>query len=51
MMYDRIGKAALRFAVAYLRRRYRREIRIGAGLAAGAIAIAAYVATRNVPEG
>ena len=30
-MYDRLGKAPIRFAFGYLRRRYRREIRIGAG--------------------
>ena len=50
-MYDRLGRIAIGFAIAYLRRRYRRQIRIGAGLAAVAIGIAAYVATRNVPEG
>lgn len=50
-MYDKVGKAALRFAVAYLRRRYRREIRIGTGLAIGAIGVAVYLANRNVPEG
>jgi hypothetical protein len=50
-MYDTLGKAALRFAVAYLRRRYRREIRIGAGLAAAAIGVAVYLANRDVPEG
>jgi hypothetical protein len=50
-MYDRIGKAALRFTFAYLRRRYRREIRVGAGLAAAAIGVAVYLANRNVPEG
>ena len=36
-MYDKLGKAAIRFAVDYLRRRYRRQIRIGAGVAAVAI--------------
>lgn len=51
MMYDRLGRAALRFALAYLRRRYRRSIRIGAGLAVAAIGLAAYLATREVPEG
>ena len=51
MAYDKLGKAAIRFAVSYLRRRYRRQIRIGAGAAAVALAIAAYAATRNVPEG
>ena len=50
-MYDRLGRAAIRFSIAYLRRRYRRQIRIGVGLAAVAIGIAAYLATRNVPEG
>lgn len=49
--YDRAGKAAVRFAFRYLRRRYRREIRIGLGLTAVAVAIAAYLASREVPEG
>lgn len=51
MAYDKLGKAAIRFAVKYVRRRYRRQIRIGTGVAAVALAIAAYAATRNVPEG
>jgi len=51
MAYDKLGKVALRFAVKYVRSRYRRQIRIGAGVAAIALAIAAYAATRNVPEG
>jgi hypothetical protein len=50
-MYDKLGKAALRFTLAYLRRRYRREIRIGAGLAAAAIGVAIYLANRDAPEG
>jgi hypothetical protein len=50
-MYDTLGKAALRFAVRYLRRRYRREIRIGAGAAVVAIGVGAYLATREVREG
>lgn len=51
MTYDKLGKAAIRFSVKYARRRYRRQIRIAAGLAVAAIAIAAYAASRNVPEG
>jgi hypothetical protein len=51
MMYNRLGKAALRFSVVYLRRRYRRQIRIGAGVAAAAVGVALYLASRNVPEG
>ena len=50
-MYDKLGKTAVRLAYGYLRRRYRREIRIGAAVAAAAIGIAAYLATRNPPEG
>ncbi len=51
MTYDRLGKAAIRFGVRYARRRYRRQIRIGLGIAVAGVAIAAYVASRNVPEG
>jgi hypothetical protein len=50
-MYDRIGRAALRFTVTYLRRRYRREIRIGVGAGVVAIGVAIYLANREVPEG
>jgi hypothetical protein len=50
-MYNSLGKAAVRFAFSYLRRRYKREIRIGVGVAAVAIGVAAYLASRNVPEG
>jgi hypothetical protein len=48
---DTLGKTAVRFAFRYLRRRYRREIRIGIGVGAAVLAIGAYLATRNVPEG
>jgi hypothetical protein len=50
-MYDKLGKAAIRFAFAYARRRYRREIRIGIGVTAVFLGIGAYLASRNVPEG
>jgi hypothetical protein len=50
-MYDKLGKAALRFTLAYLRKRYRREIRIGIGVAALGIGVAVYLANRDVPEG
>ena len=33
-MYNKLGKAAIRFAILYVRRRYRRPIRIGAGIVA-----------------
>lgn len=51
MIYNRLGKAAIRFALKYARVRYRRQIRAGAGIAAVAIGIALYLAARNVPEG
>jgi hypothetical protein len=51
-MFDRVGKASVKFAFRYLRRRYRRETRIGFGiLGAAVVALIAYVATREVPEG
>ncbi len=50
-MADTIGKAAVRFAYRYLRRRYRREIRVGIGVVAVFVAVGAYLASRNVPEG
>jgi len=51
MIYDRLGPPFLRFVAGFLRRRYRRQLRIGAGVVVGLVGLAAYVATRNVPEG
>ena len=51
MTYDKLGRVAIRFALAYVRRRYRRQIRIGMGVAVAGVAIATYLASRNVPEG
>jgi len=51
-MYNRLGKASLRFAYRYLRRRYRRESRIALGvLGVGFAAAVAYLASRDAPEG
>jgi hypothetical protein len=50
-MYDRIGKATMRFAFRYVRRRYRREARIALGLGVFAAFVIAYLASREVPEG
>jgi hypothetical protein len=50
-MYDRVGKFAVGFAYGYLRRRYKREIRIGLGVAGAVVAVAAFLASRNVREG
>ncbi|HEY6732022.1 MAG TPA: hypothetical protein VI039_13485 [Solirubrobacterales bacterium] len=51
-MYNRLGKASIRFAYRYLRRRYRRQTRIAIGvLGVTAAAGVAYLATRDAPEG
>lgn len=50
-MNNALGKAAVRFAYRYLRVRYKREIRIGAVVVAVGLAVAAYLATREVREG
>jgi hypothetical protein len=50
-MYDRLGKATMKFAFRYVRRRYRREARVALGLGIAGVAVAAYLATREVPEG
>jgi hypothetical protein len=50
-MYDTIGRTAVRLAVSYLRRRYRREIRIGIGVAVASVGVAVVLASRNVREG
>jgi len=51
MIYRAIGKGVVRYGVLYARRRYARPIRLGVGVAAVAIGVAAYLASRNVPEG
>ena len=50
-MFDTLGKAAIRFAIRYVRHRYRRQIRIGVAIGVVAVGAGAYLATRNVPEG
>lgn len=50
-MIDALGRLAIRFALTYVRRRYRRQIRVSLGLAALTIAAALYLGARNVPEG
>ena len=50
-MYGLIGKASVKLALRYVRRRYRREARIALGLGVAAVAVAAYLASREVPEG
>ncbi len=51
MIYRAIGKAVVKYSVLFVRQRYKRQLRVGAGLAAVAVGIAVYWANRNVPEG
>jgi hypothetical protein len=51
MIYRAIGKAMVKYGFLFLRQRYARPLRIGAGVAAVGVGIAAYLASRNVPEG
>jgi hypothetical protein len=52
-MQQRVGRAAIRFSVRYLRARYRRQLRIGVAMVAIAVVagIVAYLTAREVPEG
>jgi len=51
MIYRAIGKAVVKYSILFMRRRYKRQLGVGAGLAAVAVGIAVYWANRNVPEG
>jgi hypothetical protein len=51
MIYRFIGKAVVKYLTFAIGRRYGRALRIGGGLLAVAVGIAAYWANRNVPEG
>jgi hypothetical protein len=54
-VYNRLGRIAISFSIAYLRRRYKHQIKVGLGLAlvlGVAATIGGYLAaTRHVPEG
>jgi hypothetical protein len=51
-MYDRVGKAAMKLAFRYLRRRYQRPAAIAAvGVGLAAAGATAYWLRRDVPEG
>jgi hypothetical protein len=51
VIQEKLGRAAVRYGARYLRVRYRREIRIGAGVAAVLVAVVVARAVRHAPEG
>lgn len=51
MIYKAIGKAVVKLALAFVRRRYGTQLRFGLGFVAVAIAAGAYLASREVSEG
>lgn len=51
MIYEAIGRAVIKFSSRYLRTKYRRQLQIGAGVAALGIAAVVLRAARHVPEG
>jgi hypothetical protein len=51
VIYKAIGKAVVKLSVALIRRRYGTQLRFGLGFVVAAIAIGAYLASRDVAEG
>jgi hypothetical protein len=51
VIYHAIGKVVVKSFVFFLRYRYGRAMRVGAGVAALVVGAALYLASRNVPEG
>lgn len=51
MIYRAIGKLVVKSFVFFLRYRYGRAMRLGAGLGAVGLGVALYYAARDVPEG
>ena len=51
MIYTWIGKLTVKSIYRYVRWRYRGQARVALGLGALAAALAAYLVTREVPEG
>ena len=51
MIYKAIGKAVVKMALGFVRYRYGTQIRFAIGFGAAALAIGAYLASRDVSEG
>jgi hypothetical protein len=51
VIYKLIGKAVVKFALESVRRRYAIQLRFALGFGVAALAIGAYLASRDVAEG
>jgi hypothetical protein len=51
VIYKAIGKAVVKMTVLFVRQRYRTELRFALGFGVAALAIGAYLASRDVAEG
>jgi hypothetical protein len=51
VIYKLIGKAAVKFLLVSVRRRYATQLRFAFGFGVAALAIGAYLASREVAEG
>ena len=51
MIYNAIGKAIVKLVVAFVKLRYGRQLRFALGFVGVALAIGAYLASREVTEG
>ncbi len=51
MIYEAIGRAVVKMTVSYVTRRYGTQLRFAAGFGLAALAIGAYLASREVAEG
>jgi hypothetical protein len=51
MIYKAIGKLVVKAVAVFVRLRYGRQLRFAAGFVAVAVAIGAYLASREVTEG
>jgi hypothetical protein len=50
MFYKALGFAVWKLGIAYLRRRYARQVKIAIALGIASLATAGYLATRSDPE-
>jgi hypothetical protein len=51
LIYELIGRGVVRFGIAYVKRRYGRQLRFALGFGVVAVIAGAYLASREVQEG